>query len=61
MNIYYLVYRSSFDSDFDNCPSSFILGLYDDETKAKEICSKDFCKRTYYKELKINKELYIKL
>lgn len=61
MKKYYLIYRSSFDSDFDNCPSQFILGLYDNEAEAKEICLKDFCKRTYYKELEINKEIYIKL
>lgn len=61
MEKYYLVYRSSFDSDFDNCPSQYVLGLYGSETKAREICSKDFCKRTYYQELKINKETYIKL
>lgn len=61
MKKYYLVYRDSFDSDFDNCPSNYLLGLYDNENKAKEICDKDFCKRTYYKELEINKKEYIKL
>ena len=61
MNKYYLVYRVSFDSDFDNCPSNYILGLYDDKTKAKEICDKDFCKKTYYKELTLNKSTFEKL
>lgn len=61
MTKYYLVYRSSFDSDFDNCPSSYLLGLYENEGIAREICEKDFCKRTYYKELEINKKEYIKL
>jgi hypothetical protein len=61
MKKYYLVYRCSFDSDFDNCPSNYILGLYDDEIKAKEICDKDFCKKTYYQELKTNQEVFIKL
>lgn len=61
MNKYYLVYRVSFDSDFDNCPSVYILGLYTDEIEAHEICNKDFCKKTYYKELKLNKNTFEKL
>ena len=61
MNTYYLVYYSSYDSDFDNCPSNYILGLYDNEQKAKEICNKDFCKNTYYQELKLNQKVFIKL
>lgn len=61
MKKYYLVYYTSFDSDFDNCPSNYLLGLYDNENKAKEICDKDFCKRTYYKELELNKRMFITL
>ena len=55
MKKYYLVYKCSFDSDFDNHNSIYVLGIYNNEDKAKEICNKDFCKNTYYKELKINK------
>ena len=58
---YYLVYYTSFDSDFDNYPLNYLLGLYDNEIKAKEICDKDFCKRTHYKELEVNESIYIKL
>lgn len=61
MNTYYLVYCSTYDSYLDNCPSYYILGLYDSENKAKEICDKDFCKKTYYQELKTNQEVFIKL
>lgn len=61
MTRYYLVYRNSFDSDFDNYPSNYILGLYEDESIARKICEKDFCKCTYYKELEMNKEEYIEL
>lgn len=61
MKKYYLVYYTTFDSDFDNCPSNYLLGLYDNETKAKEICDKDFCKCTHYKELEVNELGYIKL
>lgn len=61
MKNYYLVYRQSFDSDFDNCPSIYILGLYNNEIEAYEVCQKDFCKKTYYKELKLNKTTFEKL
>lgn len=60
MNNFYLVYRISFDSDFDSCPSIYVLGIYNDEMKAKEICKKDFCNKTYYKELKLNKSIFEK-
>ena len=61
MKKYYLVYKCSFDSDFDNHNSIYVLGIYNNENKAKEICNKDFCKNTYYKELKINQEVFIEL
>lgn len=61
MRTYYLVYRLSYDSDFDDCPSYYILGLYDNIAKAKEICDKDFCKKIYYQELKLNKRVFIEL
>lgn len=61
MKKYYLVYKCSFDSDFDNHNSIYILGIYNNEDKAKEICNKDFCKNTHYKELKINQEVFIEL
>lgn len=61
MKTYYLVYKSSYDGDFDNHNYIYILGIYNNEDKAKEICNKDFCKNTYYKELKINQEVSIEL
>lgn len=61
MKKYYLVYKCSFDSDFDSHNSIYILGIYNNEDKAKEICNKDFCKNTYYKELEINQEVFIEL
>lgn len=54
----YLVYRKSYDSDFDNVASTFLLGAYTSEDAAKAICDKDFCKKTYYEELTIGKETY---
>lgn len=61
MKKYYLVYKSSFDSDFDNYPSNYLLGLYENKSIAEKICKEDVCKRTYYKELEINKNEYIEL
>lgn len=61
MKKYYLVYKCSFDSDFDSHNSIYVLGIYNNEDKAKEICNKDFCKNTHYKELKINQEVFIEL
>ena len=36
MKKYYLVYKCSFDSDFDSHNSIYILGIYNNEDKAKE-------------------------
>ena len=58
---HYLVYYISFDRDFDNQPSIYALGLYDNEAKAKEICNRDFCKNTHYKEFKNNQEVFVEL
>ena len=57
----YLVYKISFDSDFDNCPQIYILGLYEEESKAVEICTKDICKNTFYKQIYTNKEYFMQL
>ena len=61
MKKYYLVYKSSFDSDFDNCPQIYILGLYEKEIEAVEICTKDICKNTFYKQINKNKECFVQL
>lgn len=61
MRTYYLVYRLSYDRDFDSYPSYYIMGLYNSETKAKEICDKDFCKNVHYQELKLNQRVFIEL
>ena len=57
----YLVYKISFDSDFDNCPQIYILGLYKEKNKAIEICTKDICKNTFYKQINNDKECFIQL
>lgn len=57
----YLVYKTSRDSDFDSRESIYILGLYKNESTAKNICEQDICKSTYYTGVKINKDEYIKL
>nr|DAP28677.1 MAG TPA: hypothetical protein [Caudoviricetes sp.] len=57
----YLVYKSSFDSDFDNCSQIYILGLYKEEAKAIEICAKDLCKNTFYKQINNNEQCFIQL
>ena len=58
---YYLVYKISFDSDFDNCPQIYILGLYEKETDVVEICTKDICKNTFYKQINKNEECFVQL
>lgn len=58
---YYLVYKISFDNDFDNCPQIYILGLYEEEAKAVEICAKDIYKNTFYKQINKNKECFVQL
>ena len=57
----YLVYKISFDSDFESCPQVYFLGLYKEKYKADEICAKDICKNTFCKEIDTNKECYIQL
>ena len=61
MKKYYLVYKSSFDSDFDNCPQIYILGLCEKEAEAVEICAKDLRKNTFYKQINKNKECFVQL
>ena len=58
---HYLIYKISFDSDFDACPQIYFLGLYKEKYKAHEICTKDACKNTFYKEIKTNKEYFMQL
>ena len=57
----YLVYKISFDSDFDACPQIYFLGLYKEKSKADEICAKDICKNTFYWEIDTNKEYFMQL
>lgn len=57
----YLVYKIYFDSDFDNCPQIYILGLYEKEADAIEICVKDICKNTFYKQINKNEECFVQL
>ena len=46
---------------YDVFTQKYAYEFYNKEDKAKEICNKDFCKNTYYKELKINQEVFIEL
>lgn len=57
----YLVYKISFDSDYDNCPQIYILGLYEEEAEAVKICAKDIRKNTFYKQIDKNKECFVQL
>lgn len=61
MKTYYLAYKISYDVDFDNHNYIYVLGIYDNIDKIREICNKDCCKNIYYKELKINHEVFIEL
>lgn len=57
----YLVYKISFDSDFDDCSQIYILGLYEKEADAVEICAKDICKNTFYRQIDSNKKYFMRL
>ena len=57
----YLIYKTYFDSDLDDCPQVYFLGLYKEKSKADEICTKDICGRTFCQEIDTDKEYFIQL
>lgn len=57
----FLVFHTSFDPDFSNFAVVHFIGAYDSKDKAIDVCNKDFCKHTHYKEIEVNKEVYIEI